>query len=144
MNYPRLIGAALSATVLFFIYGFVVHGWLIAGDYLPYPGGVYRAGDDARSHMLFGLGGMFVAILVFAAIFARFSKPQGGALEGAQLGLMFGVFLTGAFASVNYGTLNISSKLALEIAASELVEWTMVGVIVGLVYGPATSARRPT
>jgi hypothetical protein len=43
--------------------------------------------------------------------------------------------------AVNYATINISGKFALELAASELIKWTLVGVVVGLVYKPATAAR---
>jgi len=135
MNYLRLLLAALAATIAFFIYGFVVHGWLIAKDYIPYPEGVYRAGDAAQSHMPFGLAGLFVAIIVFAIIYAK-SDCTAGARSGAQLGFLFGVFMAGAFVAVNYATLNISGKLASELAVSELVEWTLVGTVVGLIYKP--------
>jgi hypothetical protein len=77
MNYPRIVVAAVAATVVFFIYGFLVHGWLIAKDYVPYPEGVYRSGDDARSHLLLGLTGIFIAILAFAAIYAKATKMDG-------------------------------------------------------------------
>jgi len=136
MNYFQLLLAAVAATTLFFIYGFVVHGWLIAKDYIPYPEGVYRAGDAAQTHMPFGLAGLFVAIAVFATIYAK-SHRTSGARSGASLGLLFGIFMAGAFVAVNYATLNISGRLASELAVSELVEWTLVGTIVGLVYKPS-------
>jgi hypothetical protein len=139
MNYVRIILSAVSATMVFFIYGFLVHGLLIAKDYIAYPIGVYRAGEDARSHMPFGLIGIFIAILVFATIYAKGYQVGGGVAAGAGLGLLFGIFMAGAFAAVNYGTINISAKLALELATSELVEWTVVGVVVGLVYKAATT-----
>jgi hypothetical protein len=120
-----------------FTYGFLVHGRLIAKDYVPYPEGVYRSGDTAASHMPFGLAGIFTAILVFATIYAKICADKGNAGAGARLGLLFGIFMAGAFARVNYGTIQISGKLALELAASELIEWTLVGIVVGLVYKPA-------
>jgi len=45
----------VAATIAFFIYGYAIHGRLIAMDYLPYPSGVYRAGEDAQSHVALGL-----------------------------------------------------------------------------------------
>ncbi len=135
MNYARIVAGTVAATVVFFIYGFLVHGMLIAKDYLPYPTGVYRSGEDAQSHMLVGLAGIFAAILVFAVIYARLYK-SGGAVEGARLGLLFGIFMVGAFVAVNYGTINISGKLALELAISAPIEWTLVGVVIGLIYKP--------
>jgi hypothetical protein len=137
MNYPRILLSAVVATIAFFVYGFLIHGILLAGDYIPYPEGVYRAGDGAKSHMLYGLAGIFIAILVFAIVYANAYKGGRGLVAGARLGLLFGVFIAGAFVAVNYGTINISGKLALELAISALIEWTMVGVLVGLVYKPA-------
>lgn len=65
-----------------------------------------------------------------------------GVGEGARLGLLFGIFMAGAFVAVNYTTINISGKLALELAASELVEWTLVGIVIGLIYNPVVPATR--
>jgi hypothetical protein len=86
--------------------------------------------------MPFGLAGLFVAITVFATIYAK-SHRTAGARSGATLGLLFGIFMAGAFVAVNYATLNISGRLASESAASELVEWTLVGTVVGLIYRPS-------
>ena len=140
MNYLRLFLAAVAATITFFIYGFVVHGWLIAKDYIPYPQGVYRAGKAAQAHMPFALIGLSVAILVFTAIYARHGRGVG-ARSGASLGLLFGIFMAGAFVAVNYATLNISGKLAAELGVSDLVEWTLVGTVVGLLYKPSAAKQ---
>ena len=139
MNYGRIVLAGVVATVVFFIYGFLVHGWLIARDYIPDPEGVYRSGDAARAHTPFGLAGIFLAILVFTTIYAKGYDVGSGVREGARLGVLFGIFMVGAFVAVNYGTINISEKLAMEIAASALLEWTLVGIVVGLVYKPVVT-----
>jgi len=129
----RTLAASAAATVVFFIYGFLVHGTLIARDYIPYPVGVYRSGDDAKAHVLVSLAGLFTAILVFMVIFQKIGH---GVAAGLRLGVLFGVFMAGAFAAVNYGTLHISGKLALEIALSEPVEWSLVGLVAGYVLKP--------
>lgn len=136
MNYARLFLAALAATVAFFAYGFLVHGWIIAKDYLPYPLGVYCPSDDSKSHMPFGLLGLFVAILIFTVIYARGFAARPSARAGARLGFLFGIFMAGAFVAVNYATIHISGKLASELAVSELLEWSLVGLVVGLIYKP--------
>jgi hypothetical protein len=105
-------------------------------DYVPYPEGVYRSGDAAKSHMLYGLAGIVIAIMVFATVYAVSYKGGRGLIAGGRLGFLFGVFIAGAFVAVNYGTINISGKLALELAISALIEWTMVGVLVGILYKP--------
>lgn len=142
MNYPRILLAAVVATVAFFVYGFLVHGILLAPDYVPYPEGVYRSGDAAKSHVLYGLAGIFLAILVFTTIYASSYKGGRGLVNGARLGLSFGLFTVDAFVSVNYGTININGKLALELAISALIEWTMVCVVIGILYRPAGAGAR--
>ena len=127
----RTVGAAAAATIAFFIYGYAIHGLLIAKDYLPYPSGVYRAGEDAQSHVAFGLAGIFLAILVFTLIF---SKIGHGVASGARLGLLFGIFMVGACVAVNFGTIHISGKLAFELALSAPIEWMIVGTVVGFAY----------
>jgi hypothetical protein len=144
MNYARVLVAAVAAWTAFFIYGFLVHGLLIAKDYIPYPEGVYRAGDDARGQMPLGLVGLFVAILVLATIYARNYATAHGVKAGALLGLFFGIFMVGAFVAVNYATIHMSGKLALELAASEPIEWTLVGIVVGLIYKPSMTATSPS
>jgi hypothetical protein len=124
----RTVGAAVAATIAFFIYGYAIHGRLIAKDYLPYPSGVYRAGEDAQSHVAFGLAGIFVAILIFTLIF---SKIGNGVAAGARLGLLFGIFMVGACVAVNFGTIHISGKLAVELVLSAPIEWMIVGTVVG-------------
>jgi hypothetical protein len=140
MNYGRIVLAAVAAAIVFFIYGFLVHGLLIAKDYIPYPEGVYRGGEAARSHTPFALAGIFIAILVFATIYARNYDRGNDIAAGAGLGLLFGIFMAGAFVAVNYATINIGEKLALELAASELIEWTLVGTMVALVYKPSAAS----
>jgi hypothetical protein len=127
--------------VVYFTYGFLVHGMLIARDYVPYPEGVYQSGEAARRHMPIGLLGLLVAMAVFATVYARGCQRARGVGEGVGLGLLFGIFMAGAFAAVNYGTIQISGKLALELAGSALVEWTLVGVVVGLIYEPRAAAN---
>lgn len=136
MNFPRLLLSAFAAFVVYFTYGFIVHGRLIAKDYVPYPVGVYRGGEDARSHVLFGLVGLIVAFIIFAYLYARSYDREYGVAVGARLGLVFGVFMVGAFVAVNYGTIEISGKLATELAISAPIKWTLAGIVVAAVYKP--------
>jgi hypothetical protein len=56
---------------------------------------------------------------------------------------MLGVFVFFAFGGVNYAVLNIGRRLAIYAAIAGLIEWTLVGLAIGLVYKPSqTSARK--
>jgi hypothetical protein len=118
----------VAATIAFFIYGYAIHGRLVAKDYLPDPSGVYRAGEDAQNQCGFGLAGIFVAIVIFTLIF---SKIGNGVAAVARLGLLFGIFMIGACVAVNSGPIHISGTLAVELALSSPIEWMIVGTVVG-------------
>jgi hypothetical protein len=55
---------------------------------------------------------------------------------------MFGFFAGCFFAGVSHGQLIMNKKLALMLGAARFFEWTLAGVIIGLVYKPAVSGTR--
>src|SRR5258708_14054178 len=58
MNYTRIVAAAVAATVVDAIYGFLVYGTLLANEFARFPG-VYRSNE----------GGMAYPPLVFVCVF---------------------------------------------------------------------------
>jgi hypothetical protein len=57
-----------------------------------------------------------------------------GWVAGARFGALIGTFMMFAHVAHNYVNLNIGRKLAIEMAAAELVQWTIVGTVLGLLY----------
>jgi hypothetical protein len=133
MNYGRLVAAALAGTVVDAVYGFLVYGMLLAGEFGRYPE-VYRSKDAPPVFLMCMFGGIFVAILVAVVIYAKGIESKGGAAEGMRFGALIGVFAGVLFASISYGTLNIGRKLTAMMAAAGIVEWILVGTIIGVVY----------
>ena len=136
MNYTRLGLAALGGTVASFAFGFLVL-WLVPALFEEghkYPA-VFRPKEEMMSVMPFGLGATFIAILVVAIIFAMTYRGGSGVAAGARLGVLFGVF---AICNVlhNYVNLNIGLRLALGQAAAYFLQWTVVGIVIGLIYKP--------
>ena len=78
-------------------------------------------------------------MMVVAILYAKTCKGGRGGVEGARLGLLIGIFMVGAFVAPNYATMHISGKLALEMALSAPIEWTLAGIVIGLIYKPAHS-----
>ena len=140
MNYGRLVAAAIAGTVFDMAYGFVVYGMLLANQFAAYPG-VYRPADDT-SHMPVLAAGVFIGACVAAYIYAKGYEGGSGAAEGLRFGMALGVFVGGYSTLVNWAVLNIGRTLALSMAAVAVVEWTLIGLIIGLVYKPAASAVR--
>ena len=136
MNYSRLGLAALGGTVASFAFGFLVL-WLVPAlinEAHKYPA-VFRPQEEMKTVMPIGIVATFIAILVVAIIFAMIHQGGSGTTEGARLGVLIGIF---AVCNVlhNYVNLNIGLKLALGQAAAYFVQWTIVGIVIGLIYKP--------
>ncbi len=143
MNYTRIGLAAVAATVADIAYGFLVYGQLIGSEFHRYPA-VYRSDETAMSHMPLGFAGILVAMIVLAMIYAKGYEGGSGVSEGARFGVLVGIFVLFAFVGVEYWLLNIGRKLAAEMGVAALGEWTVVGIVMGLVYKPGAGVTRRT
>ena len=142
MNYTRVALAAAAAWVADGIYGFVVYGNLLTAEFALYPG-VFRPLEAMNAKMPFLFAGLLLSMVVAAFIYAKGYEGGAGVQEGARFGALVGLFLAG-IALGNYAILNIGSRLAASLAIAGLVEWTIVGTVIGLVYRPLPSAVRRT
>ena len=143
MNYTRLGLAALVGMVASFAFGFLVLLLVPAlfEEAHKYPA-VFRPQEEMMTVMPIGLVATFIAILVAAIIFAMIRQRGSDATEGARFGVLIGIFVVCAFVLHNYVNLNIGLKLALGQAAAYLVQWTIIGIVIGLIYKPrATSVK---
>jgi uncharacterized membrane protein len=137
MNYSRLALAALAGTVASFAFGFLVL-WLVPAlinEAHKYPA-VFRPKETMMAVMPIGLVAAFIAILVVAIIFAMIHPGGSGTMEGARFGILIGIFVVCAFVLHNYVNLNIGLKLALGQAVVYFIQWTIVGIVIGLIYKP--------
>ena len=136
MNYSSLGLAALGGTVASFAFGFLLF-WLVPGlikEGHKYPA-VFRPKEEMMKVMPIGFVGTFISILVVAIIFAMMHQGGSGTTEGARLGVLFGIFAV-CNGLHNYVNLNIGLKLALGQAEAYFVQWTIVGMIIALIYKP--------
>lgn len=139
MNYGRLAIAAIAATLVYYVYGFLVEGLLIRKDFSPYTA-VYRPADQVIRYMPLGFICTLIAIFVIAMIYAKGYEGGSGAAEGARFGILVGILLVCTFVGPNFVTLNIGRKLALELAGSVFVQWVVVCIVIGLTYKPSPAA----
>ncbi len=136
MNYLSLGLAALGGTVASFAFGFLVF-WLVPAlidEAHKYPA-VFRPKEEMMTVMPFGIAATFISILVVAIIFAMMHAGGSGTAQGARLGVLIGIFAVCAVLH-NYVNLNLGLKLALGQAVAYFFQWTIVGVVIGLIYKP--------
>jgi hypothetical protein len=141
MNYGRAAVAALVGTLIYYMIGFFTEGWLFRGDFASYSA-VYRSTGAVMRYMPLGMVFSFIGAFVVATIYARVRLGKSGVLEGTRLGALIGIFVACVFVGTNYVVLNIGGKLALEQGVGAFVQWTIVGLVIGLIYRPPSAAAK--
>ncbi|HWF86005.1 MAG TPA: hypothetical protein VG222_14200 [Vicinamibacterales bacterium] len=136
MNYGRLALAAVVATIVDGVYGFIVYGNLLTAQFAAYPG-VYRPAETQGPFMAYLFGGIFLAMLAASWIYAKGYEGGSGLMEGARFGVLVGILEVGYSVIVTYAITNIGRRLTGSIAAASLLEWILAGIVIGLVYKPA-------
>lgn len=135
MNYLRVLLAAGAALVTFFAWGFLTEGWLIRKDFAA-SAALYRSSDLQMKYMPFGMAATLVALVAAVLLYAGWYGGASGAVKGLQFGLLMGVFVACIHSISNLVTMNMDTKLGLEIAVSNGVGWVLAGLVIGLVYKP--------
>ena len=79
-----------------------------------------------------------ISILIAAVIFAMVHPGGSDWKQGAIFGILMGAFVVFGFVLHNYANINIGLNLALGQAAAYFVQWTVVGIVISLIYQPAT------
>jgi len=139
MNYSRIALAAVGATVAYFVVGGILFGALpsLQDEFMKYPA-VYRSQDDMKRVMPMGMISILVGVFVVPVLYAKAYPAGGGVLDGARFGALIGVFAVCGFALHNHMLLNIGIKLTVGQAIAYFVQWLVVGIVISLIYAPAT------
>ena len=136
MNYGRLASAAVAATIVDAVYGFIVYGNIISGEFARYPA-IYRSTASQNAYLPGMFVGILFAMLVASYLYAKGYEGGSGLQEGMRFGVLVGLVMVGYVAGVNYAIMNIGKRLAVYYALAGLVEWVVVGMAIGFVYRPA-------
>jgi hypothetical protein len=136
MNAARLAAAALAATVVDGMYGFVVYGSMMTGQFATFPA-VFRSTDSQAAYLPVMFCGILVGMFAVTYIYAKGYEGGNGLMEGVRFGLLIAIFNAGYVVGTSYGVLNIGRRLALAMALAGLGEWLLVGATIGLIYRSA-------
>ncbi len=137
MNYTSIGLAALGGFVAYFATGglvFVLAPWM-KNEFMKYPA-VYRSKDSMNRVMPIGMAAMFVGMVVLAVLYAMLYQGGSGFVEGARFGALIGLFAVCAFVVHNYLMLAIGGKLTFQQSVAYFLEWTVTGMVIGLIYRP--------
>ena len=141
MNYLRIGLAAVGAFVAYMAAGglmFVAMPFLKT-EFQKYPA-VYRDHDGQMSHFPVGMAAILFSMVVLAVLYAKIFRAGSGSglADGAAFGALIGLFVVGAFVLHNYANLNIGLRLTAISAVAYFVEWCIAGIVIGLIYKPAS------
>ena len=139
MNYGRLALAAVAATVIDGVYGFVVYGQVIGSEFARYPE-IYRSNESQTAFLPLMFVGILFAMFIATYVYAKGYEGGSSVQEGMRFGVLLGLLMVGYVAGVDYAIMRIGRKMALYFGLAQLVEWIVVGTVIGLVYKPAASA----
>ncbi len=142
MNYTRLLLAAVAATIVDAVYGFIVYGNVLTAEFARYPG-VFRPADTQGPYMGYLFCGIFIAMLAATFIYAKGYEGGQAVMEGLRFGLAVGLLEVGYDFMVSYAITNVGRRITGMMAIASIVEWMIAGIVIGLVYKAAvTPARR--
>jgi len=138
MNYSRIALAALGAFVAYMAIGSIVFVSLPAlkREFGKFPA-VYRDHKGQMSHMPLGMAAMLLSLVVLAVLFAMIHPAGAGMEDGAVFGALIGLYALGSFVIHNHVNLNIGVKVTLYSGLAYFAEWTVVGIVISLIYKPA-------
>lgn len=140
MNYGRLIAAAVAATIVDLVFGFVVYGMLLRNQFASYPA-IFRPVDVQAGHMPEMVAGIFLAMLAATWIYSKGYEGGAGLAEGVRFGVAVGLFLIGYVCIVDHSIMNLGRRISGLLAIAAVVEWLLVGAAIGLAYRPFVAAK---
>ena len=139
MNYPRVALAAVVAWVVSVAVGYFVNSYLLMDLYAAHET-VFR--PQAEMNLLLGFGAQLLAFFVFAYMYAKGYEGTSGLQEGLRFGVLIGLLILGFASAWNYAVLRVSDALGMAWMIDGLVEMSLYGIIVGLVYRPRAIAAK--
>ena len=139
MNYLRVGLAAVGAFVAYMAAGGLMFVAMpsLKTEFLKYQA-VYRDHDGQMSHFPVGMAAILFSMVVLAVLYAKIYRTGSGLAGGAAFGVLIGLFVVGAFVLHNYTNLNIGLRLTAISAVAYFVEWCIAGIVIGLIYRPAS------
>src|SRR5262245_770053 len=144
MTLRRIAVPALVAWLVDSVYGFLVFGLALNGEFIRYPA-VFRSFEAVNAMMPMLLASSLVGFIAITYIFAKGYEGGPGIKEGFWFGVVLGSLMLFCVALPSYVIYNIGQRIALLTCLATFVEWLIAGVVLGLVYKPApvpASSRR--
>src|SRR5438477_12907715 len=130
----RFIIAFIAAYVFIFVWGWLLNGVVFKDVYAQTPN-LWRSQSEMMSLFYWIIIGQALIVFAFVLIYAS-GFASGGVIAGIRLGILIEIAAIGMRLGF-YAVQPIPGKLILYGSIGGLVEMTIVGAIVGVIYKPA-------
>jgi len=142
MNYPRLLMAAVAAWAAYILVGMVMHEVMLDEVWEAlYREGTVRSEAMARTVAPTSYGLALIGSLVFAYIYAKGYEGTPPLQEGMRYGVLVGLLVVGFGIAWAYSMFPVPTDFLIWMSVAEMIEFTVMGMVAGLVYGPAPTRR---
>lgn len=136
MNTKRWLIASVAAFVVLGVLEFVINGILLS-DLYKQTAALWRPEADIMRLMWLMWLSYAIAAPVLAFVYTKgYEAGKGGIGQGARFGFYMGVFLAASISLGFYAVLPIPGMLAVYWFIGGVVEYVIVGAVVGAIYRP--------
>ena len=135
MNVPRALLAGFVTWLISVPLGYVVNTYLFA-SLMSANASALRPEADLMARLPMGFAASLLAFLAFAYVYAKGYEGGSAVAEGARFGALAGVIVVGMGIAWVYVSYPVTLGYGIALMADTLVETTLFGVIVGLIYKP--------
>ena len=130
--------ATLAGTVTLFLLGYLI--WGVATTDLMEGHSIASVMKDPPDFLFILLGNLFSAFAI-STIYGKWARGHHSAKEGAELGVLFGIFVGFGIWFVQYATTELMDLTGYLInAVLEIIYYAVTGIVIALVY-KATSKK---
>jgi len=133
MNWKRYGMAVVAVFVVMLVFGYVVHGMLLAEDYRALTS-IMRSEEDAMAHFPYMLLAQLLMALAVVWIYAKGVEPKPWLGQGVRFGLALWVLSGVAVYLIYFAVEPLPSSLVVKQIVYGLLEGVPVGIVAAAVY----------
>ncbi len=134
MNKKRWVLASLAAFITAMVLEFIFNTFCLKIAYTEVAN-LWRPEAEMIRLMPMYWVAAFIVSFIFVYIYSKgYEGKPSGLGEGLRFGLLFGLFVNLTMVTITYATMPITVRLARDWFVTGMVEYLIVGAVVGLIY----------
>jgi hypothetical protein len=129
----KFIGAVVAAFVLITAFGYLPHGYLLAGTYADLPN-LMRTADDGMRHMPYIFVGQFITAVALVWIYERGRQDKPWMGQGIRFGIAMAAFGPAAKFLIMWAVQQEPHQLAIHQICGESLALLITSMVVARIY----------